>query len=93
MVSRRHSNSATWRGLAYAQGDAKTLLKAVEMQAKLAKLLTEQIDVNHRYGLLDDTSTEVLLAMKREFEVRQEKRKRLQEIRVVNSETVSEAPL
>ena len=79
--------------LAYAQGDAKTLLKAVEMQAKLAKLLTEQIDVNHRYGLLDDTSTEVLLAMKREFEVRQEKRKRLQEIRVVNSETVSEAPL
>lgn len=78
--------------LAYAQGDAKTLLKAVEMQAKLAKLLTEPIDVNHRYGLLDDASTEVLLAMKREFEVRQEKRKRLQEIRVMNSEIVSCPP-
>ena len=78
--------------LAYAQGDAKTLLKAVEMQAKLAKLLTNQIDINHRYGLLDDTSTEVLLAMKRECEVRHEKQKKLQEIRIVNSETDSGTP-
>ena len=78
--------------LAYAQGDAKTLLKAVEMQARLSKLLSEQIDVTHRHGLLDDTSTEVLLAMKREFEVRREKQKKLQEIRVVNSETVSATP-
>lgn len=38
--------------LAYAQGDAKTLLKAVEMQARLSKLLSEQIDATHRYGLL-----------------------------------------
>jgi len=91
MVSRRHSNSATWRGLAYAQGDAKTLLKAVEMQAKLAKLLTEQIDVNHR-GLLDDTSTEVLLAMKRECEVRHEKRKKFEAIQVVNPRTDSATP-
>lgn len=78
--------------LAYAQGDAKTLLKAVEMQAKLAKLLTEHVDVTHRHGLLDDTSTEVLLAMKKEFEVRREKQKKLQEIRVVNSETDSGTP-
>lgn len=77
--------------LAYEQGDPKTLLKAVEMQAKLAKLLTEQIDVNHR-GLLDDTSTEVLLEMKREIEVRREKQKKLQEIRVVNPRTDSGAP-
>ena len=73
--------------LAYAQGDAKTLLKAVEMQARLSKLLSEQIDVNHSYGLLDDTSTEVLLAMKREFEVRREKRKKLETIQVVNPRT------
>ena len=53
--------------LAYAQGDAKTLLKAVEMQAQLSKLLSEDINVNHRYGVLDDASTEVLLAMKKEF--------------------------
>jgi predicted nucleotidyltransferase len=78
--------------LAYAQDDAKTLLKAVEVQARLSKLLSEQIDVTHRHGLLDDTSTEVLLAMKREFEVRREKQKKLQEIRVVNSETVSATP-
>jgi hypothetical protein len=78
--------------LAYAQGDAKTLLKAVEMQAKLAKLLTEQIDANHRSGLLDDTSTEVLLAMKREFEDRREKRNKLQGIRAVNPETIPGTP-
>ena len=58
----------------------------MEMQAKLAKLLTEQIDVNHR-GLKDDTSTEVLLEMKKEIELRREKQKKLLEIRVVNSET------
>jgi len=78
--------------LAYAQGDAKTLLKAVEMQARLSKLLSEQIDVNHRHGLLDDASTEVLLAMKREFEARREKQKKLAKIRVVNSETDSGPP-
>ena len=78
--------------LAYAQGDAKTMLKAVELRGKFVKLLTEHVDVTHRHGLLDDTSTEVLLAMKREFEVRHEKQKKLQEIRVVNSETVSADP-
>lgn len=61
------------------------------MQAKLAKLLTEQIDVNHR-GLKDDTSTEVLLEMKKEIELRREKQKKLVEIRVVNSETDSGTP-
>ena len=79
-------------GSSLCQGDAKTLLKAVEMQAKLAKLLTEQIDANHRSGLLDDTSTEVLLAMKREFEDRREKRNKLQGIRAVNPETVPGTP-
>ena len=75
--------------LAYEQGDPKTLLKAVDMQARLAKLLTEQIDVTHRNGLLDDTSTEVLLEMKREIEVRQAKQKVLRKIKAENVETVS----
>lgn len=43
-------------------------LTAVEMQAKLAKLLSDEINVTHRHELLDDTSTEVLLEMKREIE-------------------------
>jgi hypothetical protein len=40
--------------VAYAQGDAKGMLKAIEMQGRFTKLLSDQIDVNHRYGLLDD---------------------------------------
>lgn len=68
------------RALAYEQGDAKTLLKAVELQAKLAKLLSEDINVNHRYGLLDDASTSTLLAMRKDIEVRHLKEKKLQEL-------------
>ena len=78
--------------VAYAQGDAKTLLKAVEMQAKLAKLFTDQIDVNPRHGLLDDASTEVVLAMKQEFEDRREKQKKLEAIQVVNPRSFSGTP-
>jgi hypothetical protein len=58
-----------------------------------AKLLTDQIDVNLHHGLLDDVDTEVLLAMRKEFEVRHEKQKKLRELRVINSETVSCHPL
>ena len=78
--------------LAYEKADAGGILKAVEMQAKLAKLLTDHIDVTHRRGVLDDTSTEMLLEMKMEIEVRRAKQKKLLESRVVNSETVSGTP-
>lgn len=56
--------------LSYTKGDTKTMLKAVEMQAKLGKLLSEQIDVTHRHGFLDDTDTKVLVEMKKQLEDR-----------------------
>ena len=71
--------------LAYEKGDVGGILKAVEMQAKLAKLLSDEINATHRHGLLDDADTELLLAMRKEIEVRREKQKKLTEIRVVNS--------
>lgn len=49
--------------LARIESDAKSMLKAVELQGKFAKLLADQLDVNHRIGVLDDASTESLLAM------------------------------
>ena len=61
--------------LAFEQGNVKGILAAIEMQAKLAKLLSEEINVTHRHGLLDETATEVLLAMKKEIEVRHAKGK------------------
>jgi len=78
--------------LAYAQGDAKTLLKAVEMQARLAKLLSDEFNVNHRHGLLDDADTEVLLSMRKEIEIRRAKQKKLVAIQVVNSKSISPSP-
>ena len=80
--------------LAYEQGDPRGMLKAIEMQAKLAKLLSE--DVTNRHGLLDDASTETLLAIRKEVEVRREKQKKLAVIQVVNPRTDSatrQAPL
>lgn len=78
--------------LAFEGGDVKGILKAVEMQAKLAKLLSEEINVNHRYGVLDDTKTETLLAMKKELEVRMMKQKRLAQTVVVEGEVVQPTP-
>ena len=62
--------------LSYEKGDACGILKAVEMQAKLAKLLSEESTVNHRFGVLDDATTETLLAIRKEVEVRREKQKK-----------------
>jgi hypothetical protein len=63
--------------LAFIAGDSKGLLKAVEMQARLSKLLSEEINVTHRHGVLDDAATEVLLAMRKEIEGRRERAKKL----------------
>lgn len=70
--------------LAFAQGDAKALLKAIELQGKFMKLLTEQVNVNHRHGLLDDASTEALLEMRRIAESRRGS------VKVIGVETVGE---
>lgn len=79
--------------LAFEQGDPKTILKAIEMQSRLNKLLSEDINVTHRYGLLDDADTEVLLAMRKEIEVRKSKQKQMRQIEATKVETVSRDPL
>lgn len=61
--------------LAYAKGNEGAMLKAIEMQSRLSKLLSEQIDVTHKYGFLDDTATENLIRMKQQLEAVQKARK------------------
>ena len=78
--------------LATETGDAKTILKAVELQARLTKLLSEEINVNHRHGLLDDASTEVLLLMKKEAEVRRARQKLLASSIVIEGQIESADP-
>jgi len=63
---------------AYEAGDTTNMLKAIDMQARLAKLLSEEINVTHKYGVLDDANTEVLLAIREEIEKKKTRQKRLQ---------------
>ncbi len=60
--------------IAYINGDAKTILAAVKLKAELVKLLGPQdINVNHHFGLLDDATTDVLIAMRKAVEDRKAK--------------------
>ena len=70
--------------LAFAQANPQALLKAIELQGKFVRLLTEHVDVTHRHGLLDDANTEVLLEMKKAFEDRRAKQEKLGAPIVVN---------
>lgn len=68
----------TARDLAYVKGDARTILKSVELASRLTKILgADELNINHRFGLLDDASTDVLLAMRKQVEDRRAKEKRL----------------
>ena len=78
--------------LAYEKGDVRGILKAVEMQARLAKLLSDEFNGNPRFGGLDDASTETLLAIRKEVEVRREKQNKLAVIPVVNREPIGQPP-
>jgi hypothetical protein len=78
--------------LAFEQADSKGMLAAIRMQAELAKLLSQEINVNHRHGLLDDASTKVLLEMKKEIEVRQARQKEKLKVVVGKVETISADP-
>ena len=49
--------------LAYLDADAKALTKIVELKARLAKILSDEVNVHHTHGILDKETTEVLLAM------------------------------
>jgi len=64
-------------------GDVKSLLKAIELQSKLSKLLSEDINVNHRYGVLDSASTDVLLEMRAAIEAKRAKRKLLSQPAII----------
>jgi hypothetical protein len=78
--------------LAYAQGDAKGLLKAIELQGRFAKLLTEQVHIKHEHAL-DDASTGALLEMLRQIEDRKTKaEKKIGEIVTVESVAVPGPP-
>lgn len=63
--------------LALEQADPKAMLKATEMKARLSKLLSDEVNVNHRFGLLDDTDTATLLEMKATIERRRVNQKQL----------------
>ena len=56
--------------LACAKSDPRAMLKAIELRGKFVRLLTNQPDITRRNGLLADTSTATLLAMKKAFEDR-----------------------
>lgn len=63
--------------LAMADGNVTALLRAIELQAKLGKLLSEEVNVTHRYGALDSADTDTLLEMRKMVEERRAKRKLL----------------
>ena len=75
--------------LAFEQADSKGMLAAIRMQAELAKLLSQEVNVNHRYGLLDDASTEVLLEMRKRVEVEKARQNGKLKVSVGKIETVS----
>jgi hypothetical protein len=63
--------------LAFAQGHVGHMIKLIELRSRLNKMLSEQIDVTHKHGFLDDTATQVLLEMKKQLEEARAKKKRL----------------
>lgn len=74
--------------LAYAQGHIGSMIKIIELRARLNKMLSEQIDVTHKHGFLDDTATQVLLDMKKQLEDMRARKKKSNP-KVVNAEPVS----
>jgi len=73
---------------AYEAGDTSNMLKAVELQSKLSKLLVDEVNVNHRYGVLDDASTAVLLGIRDEIEKKKSRQKK-----IASSITVESTPV
>lgn len=78
--------------LALEQADPKAMLKATEMKARLSKLLSDEVNVNHRFGLLDDTDTATLLEMKATIERRKANQKALTGGIVVEGQIVAGSP-
>ena len=62
--------------LAFAQGHLSSMIKIIELRSRLNKMLSEQIDVTHKHGFLDDTATTVLLEMKKQLEETKARKKK-----------------
>lgn len=62
--------------LAFAQGHITSMIKIIELRSRLNKMLSEQIDVTHKHGFLDDTATTVLLEMKKQLEETRARKKK-----------------
>lgn len=73
--------------LAFANNHITSMIKIIELRARLNKMLSEQIDVTHKHGFLDDTATQVLLDMKKQLEEAKARKKK--EPKVVNTEAIS----
>ena len=78
--------------LARATLDPKTMVKCIELQGNFAKLIHQTIDVNHRFGVLDDADTGVLLEMKKKLELQMRKQRKLLNAPVVEGEVTDVTP-
>lgn len=76
--------------IARATLDPKTMVKCIELQGQFAKLIHQTIDVNHRFGVLDEADTAVLLEMKKQLEHKMRKERKLLNAPAVEAEIVSE---
>lgn len=74
--------------IAFEDGDVAGMLGAITLQSKLAKLLSEEINVHHTHGLLDTTTTDVLLGIRDEIEKRKGR-----QLKIASSVTVDATPL
>lgn len=68
--------------VAHADGDSKAMLKAIELRGKLTKILSDEVTVNHKHGLLDEEDTEVLQLL------REEVRRRKSRVKIISGEVV-----
>lgn len=50
--------------IAYADGDSKAMQSCIRLRAELTRLLNHDAVVTHKYGVLDEETTEVLLALR-----------------------------
>lgn len=53
--------------LAHGISDPKAMLKCIELRSRLAKLLSDEVNIHHTHTL-DKETTDVLLAMKQQIE-------------------------
>lgn len=50
--------------IAYSDGDSKAMQSCIRLRAELTKLLSADVTVNHKHTVLDEETTEVLVALR-----------------------------